>query len=621
MRSLLRLLTSTRELTPYYLGIVLSSVAITLTALLVPFIVKTATDRVVEVVRSGGHTDADVRAILLLAVALLATDLTNTLLSNVGGYWGDVTAVRMRRILSSRYYAKLLSLPQRYFDRELTGTVINRLSRNISETTQFLNGFANTFLPMLLTTAAVLVVSAWYSWWLALLLLIVFPLYVWLTTLTSATWQRLEGEKNTQFDIAGGRFAEVVGQIRVVKSFGRERDELADFDERYGRTVSTTHRQSRYWHGMDALRRGALNVVFFGIYSIVFVQTVRGVFTVGEMVLLIQLVNLARQPVMMMSYLIDSAQRAIAGSKDYWAVMAEPTEAELVDDARRADDEVRGAASGATPAAGAAVSTPPGGDPASPAVEFRDARFGYDDDPDVLHDVTLSVERGERVAFVGESGGGKTTLVSLLLGLYRLRGGELEVLGRDVRDMSMAELRGSFGVVFQDASLFSGTVAENIAYGRPDATREEVEDAARRANAHDFVVRLDDGYDTVIGERGLKLSGGQKQRIAIARALLKDAPVLVLDEATSALDTRSERQVQAGLDELMAGRTSLIIAHRLSTVSTVDRIVTLKDGRIDEVGTPAELARSGGLYAELLALQESGSATDRRRLRQYDLSV
>ena len=415
MRSLLRLLTSTRELTPYYLGIVLSSVAITLTALLVPFIVKTATDRVVEVVRSGGHTDADVRAILLLAVALLATDLTNTLLSNVGGYWGDVTAVRMRRILSSRYYAKLLSLPQRYFDRELTGTVINRLSRNISETTQFLNGFANTFLPMLLTTAAVLVVSAWYSWWLALLLLIVFPLYVWLTTLTSATWQRLEGEKNTQFDIAGGRFAEVVGQIRVVKSFGRERDELADFDERYGRTVSTTHRQSRYWHGMDALRRGALNVVFFGIYSIVFVQTVRGVFTVGEMVLLIQLVNLARQPVMMMSYLIDSAQRAIAGSKDYWAVMAEPTEAELVDDARRADDEVRGAASGATPAAGAAVSTPPGGDPASPAVEFRDARFGYDDDPDVLHDVTLSVERGERVAFVGESGGGKTTLVSLSL--------------------------------------------------------------------------------------------------------------------------------------------------------------------------------------------------------------
>ncbi|WP_462418243.1 ABC transporter ATP-binding protein [Kytococcus sp. Marseille-QA3725] len=624
MRSLLRILTSTRELTPYYIGIVVSSLLITLMTLLAPFIIKTATDRVVAVVQAGGHTSADVRAIVLLALALLAADLANTLISNLGGYWGDMTAVRMRRILSTRYYEKLLSLPQRYFDRELTGTIINRLSRNISETTQFLNGFANNFLPMLLTTAAVLVVSAWYSWWLAVLLLTVFPLYVWLTALTSKRWQRLEGEKNEQFDIAGGRFAEVVGQIRVVKSFGRERSELTDFDEHYGRTVTTTHAQSRYWHGMDALRRGALNVIFFGIYTIVFVQTVRGHFSVGEMVLLIQLVNLARQPVMMMSYLIDSAQRAIAGSRDYWKVMAETPEAEELPQpaagaAPRGDGPDRTA--GAAPSHGATDTAAAGSTrPDSPAIEFVEARFGYEDDPDVLHDITLSVARGERVAFVGESGGGKTTLVSLLLGLYRLRSGSLHVLGQDASTLPMEELRRSFGVVFQDASLFSGTIAENIAYGRPDATRKEIETAARRANAHTFVARFDDGYDTVIGERGMKLSGGQRQRIAIARALLKDAPVLVLDEATSALDTRSERQVQAGLEELMAGRTSLIIAHRLSTVSSVDRIVTLRDGRIDEVGTPDELARSGGLYAELLAMQHSTSAADRRRLRQYDLT-
>ncbi|SNC73318.1 ATP-binding cassette, subfamily B [Kytococcus aerolatus] len=612
MRSLLRLLGSTRQLTPYYVGILLSSVLITATALSVPFIIKAATDRIVEVVGSGGHTGADVRAILWLAVALLAVDLTNTLVSNVGGYWGDLAAARMRRILSSRYYEKLLALPQRYFDTELTGTIINRLSRNIAETTQFLNAFANNFLPTLMTTLAVLVISAWYSWPLALLLITIFPLYLWLTALTSTRWQKLEGEKNTQYDIAGGRFAEVIGQIKVVKSFGREESELRAFDERYARTIRTTHHQSRYWHGMDALRRGALNVVFFGVYAIIFVQTVRHVFSVGEMVLLIQLVNLARQPVTMMSYLIDSAQRAIAGSKDYWTVMEEVPEQVALEAPRSG-----GAADGSPMAAPSGSAPVP---PDVPAVEFVDARFGYVEDPDVLQDVDLTIRQGERVALVGESGGGKTTLISLLLGLYRLREGELRVLGQDTQRMSLAELRSRFGVVFQDASLFSGTVRENIAYGHPEATDAEVEAVARRANAHAFIQRFEDGYETVVGERGLKLSGGQKQRIAIARALLKDAPILVLDEATSALDTRSERAVQAGLAELMEGRTSIIIAHRLSTISTVDRIITLKDGRIDEVGTPAELSRTGGLYAQLLELQESGEAAHRKRLRELDIS-
>jgi ATP-binding cassette subfamily B protein len=181
------------------------------------------------------------------------------------------------------------------------------------------------------------------------------------------------------------------------------------------------------------------------------------------------------------------------------------------------------------------------------------------------------------------------------------------------------ELRRSVGVVFQEPNLFSGTIAENIAYGRPEATREEIEAVARRAAVDSFVSRFPNGYDTVIGERGVKLSGGQKQRIAVARAMLKDAPILVLDEATSALDTKSERLVQAGLEDLMQGRTSFIIAHRLSTIAEVDRIVTLRDGRIEEIGAPAELAASGGIYAELLELQHSTSKADRKRMREFEV--
>ncbi|QNK52838.1 ABC transporter ATP-binding protein [Dermacoccus sp. PAMC28757] len=611
MRSLGKILSSTRVLWPSYVAILFTSVLITTTALLMPFIISGATDEVVDVVKAGGHTDGHVKTIVWFAVALLVADLANTFISNIGGYIGDVAAVRMRRILSTRYFEKLLTLPQSYFDRELTGTIINRLSRNISETTQFLNMFANNFLPMLLTTFAVLIISAVYSWPLALLLLIVFPVYMYLTTLTSKKWQVLEQQKNEQFDIAGGRFAEVVGQIRVVKSFGQEKRELTSFDDRYASTVATTRVQSRYWHLMDAARRGSLNVIFFGVYAIVFVQTVRGVFTIGDMVLLIQLVNMARQPVMMMSYLVDSGQRAVAGSRDYFKVLDEMPERDIA--ALAADDAPASRASSAT-----ARGSDDGRD--DTVIEFDDATFGYDDNRAVLEHIDLSIRHGERIAFVGESGGGKTTLISLLLGLYRLREGRLSVFGRDVDETPLAQLRSDFGVVFQDSSLFSGTIRENIAYGRPDASEEEIVDAAKRANADIFIRRFDDGYDTTIGERGLKLSGGQKQRIAVARAMLKDAPILILDEATSALDTKSERLVQAGLDELMEGRTSLIIAHRLSTISTVDRIVTLRDGRIDEVGPPEELAVSGGIYAELLALQASGRKTDKKRLKEYDIA-
>ena len=603
MTSLLRILRFTRALAPLYTAIIVCSVLTAVAGLAVPFLIGHATDTVAAAVGGDTATGSAVRTVVLIAAAVLLAELAVTVISNVGGWFGDVMSNRMRTILSVRYYDKLLHLPQRWFDGEVTGTIVARLNRSITEITNFAKMMSNSFASMLITTVAVLAISAWYAWPLTVLLLIVFPLYVWLTSLTSVKWQRLEGEKNEQVDIASGRFAEVVGQIRVVKSFVRERSELEDFRRRFGSTDATTRAQSTHWHRMDVIRRAVLNLVFFGIYVIIFVRTVQGAFTLGEMVLLVQLMSMAEAPVESMSWVIDSSQRAIAGSKDYFRVMGTDVDPRTAAMLARAEDDV----------------PPPAIEPVpgAPVVRFREVSFAYEDGEDVLHGIDFSVARGEKIALVGESGGGKSTIVNLLLGLYEPRAGAVEVVGRTSTELPLDELRSRIGVVFQDASLFSGTLRENIAYGRPGASDEEVADAARRANADGFVRRFPGGYEQVIGERGLKLSGGQRQRIAVARAILKDAPVLVLDEATSALDTKAERQVQKGLDELMEGRTSLIIAHRLSTIASVDRIITLEDGRIDEIGTPAELAASGGIYAQLLDLQNSG---DRKRLARFDIT-
>jgi ATP-binding cassette subfamily B protein len=546
-------------------------------------------------------TGGSIATLVWLATALLALSLANSAISNLTGYWGDVMATRLRAILSRRYFEKLLRLPQRYFDNELTGTIISRLNRSITSITDFLNMFANSFFPTLITLGAVLVITLFYSPWLALLLVVIYPTFIWLTALTSKKWQVWEHRKNEHYDIAGGRFAEVVGQMRVVKSFVTERSELRAFGAHFDDAVGLTAEQSAYWHRMDLARRAVLDVVFFGVYLLVFVQTARGDYTVGTMVMLLQLVNMAKMPVTSMSYYLDTAQRAIAGSREYFSAMAQPEEPH-------------------NPLLPQQTAATIAWSDENPVIDFDRVSFGYGDTTDVvLKDVSLAIDRGERVAFVGESGGGKTTLVNLIMKLYSVTDGVLRVHGQSVDEVPTEALRREVGVVFQDASLFSGTIRENLAYGLDGVTDEQLEAAATRANAMGFVDKLKDGFDTQIGERGIKLSGGQKQRLAVARALLKDAPILILDEATSSLDTKSERAVQAGLDELMEGRTTLIVAHRLSTISSVDRIVTLRDGRIDEVGSPEELATTGGIYAELLALQGSTAKADKAKLLRYDI--
>lgn len=301
-------------------------------------------------------------------------------------------------------------------------------------------------------------------------------------------------------------------------------------------------------------------------------------------------------PIFSISFIVDQSQRAVANTRDYFAAMDEATES------TNADQHIE-----LKVAAG--------------EVKFTDVIFGYEVKRPVLDGLSFTLQPGTKTALVGESGEGKTTITNLLLGLYVPQSGNIAIDGQDISGSTRASLRAASAVVFQEPALFSGTVYENIAYGKPGATKRQVEAATKAANAHEFITKFEQQYETEIGERGLKLSGGQKQRITIARALLKDAPILILDEATSSLDGKSEHLVHQALERLMQGRTTLIIAHRLSTIQSVDTIITLQDGRVNEQGTPEKLAKSGGIYAQLLSLQARHTKQDTKRLKQYEIQT
>jgi ATP-binding cassette subfamily B protein len=559
---------------------------------LVPLLTKGAIDQITKGV-SGGQTN--VGMVAFFAFLIFLTDISQTFFSNIGGFWGDILAIRLKQFMSNRYYEHLLSLPQRYFDTELTGTIINRMNRGIQDIGDFVQMFSNNFLQFIFSTVFTLIIVAYYSWPVALMLLALYPIFIWMTARTSTKWQDYQQKINLDLDIASGRFAESVGQVKVVKSFIQEARELKFFNKQYENAIETVDPQSRFWHRQDNIRRSVLAIIFFAVFMYIFVETARGRYTIGTMVLLIQYAVLIRIPIFSISFLVDRTQRAVANSKDYFLVMDE--QPEIADNPSAKPLKVT-----------------------KGEIEYSHVDFSYDKEP-VLSDITFSVKPDTKVALVGESGEGKTTITNLLLRLYEPKQGTILIDGQDIRDITQSSLRSQIGVVFQDAALFSGTIRENIGYAKPSVTDKEIVAAAKAANAHEFIEKFEKGYDSEIGERGLKLSGGQKQRIAIARALLKNAPILVLDEATSSLDSKSEAMVQEALKRLMKGRTTLIIAHRLSTIQHVDQIITIQNGSVDEIGKPAELAKTGGIYAQLLALQRGHAEGTKEKLKAFEIAA
>ena len=593
MKSLWRIVRFTRELWPYYAGVALFSVLVAATTQVQPLLTKSIVDEITKLV---GEQDVRTTVIILAVLGIFLADLGQNLFSNIGGVIGDQLQARLRKTLSERYFAHLLKLPQRYFDTELSGKVLNQLNRSIDQITTFAQAFSNNFLQFIFSTVLSLAIIAVYSWPVALMLGALYPIFIWLTTRTSGRWREYQTAINGESDVATGRFAEAIGQIKVVKSFGQEARELTHFKTRYQRIVDTTWPQSKLWHGQDFIRRLVLNIIFLAVYAYICLEAVHGRYSLGTMVLLLQYAALIRMPIFSISFIVDQSQRAVANTRDYFAAMDEATESAATDK-------------------GVQLKVAAG------EVKFTDVIFGYEVKRPVLDGLSFTLQPGTKTALVGESGEGKTTITNLLLGLYVPQSGSIAIDGQDISASTRASLRAASAVVFQEPALFSGTVYENIAYGKPGATKRQVEAAAKAANAHEFITKFEKQYETEIGERGLKLSGGQKQRIAIARALLKDAPILILDEATSSLDSKSEHLVHQALERLMQGRTTLIIAHRLSTIQSVDTIITMQDGRVNEQGTPEKLAKSGGIYAQLLSLQARHTKQDTKRLKQYEIQT
>lgn len=592
MKPIRKLFRYTSGLKPLLIIIAVAGVLTALLNLATPFIMKLATDWIVAIV--GGDAVFDVLPLLALIGGLVVLSLLGVVVSDFGGHVGDMMAIRAREQLSRRYYEHLLNLPQSYFDNEITGKIINRLSRAVVSVTNFFQFFANNLLSMLLTIAVTIGLLLFYSWPLGLLFALLIPANLYLTALTSKKWQKLETEINKDFDVASGRFAEVVAQPRLVKSFGSEARELELFGEKFTNMIGLTRQQSRWWHSLNALRGVVFGAIFASMYGILFYQTATGAITVGDMVFLITLVQQVAFPMRNLSFFVDSYQRAVTNSKDYIEAMNEIAEEEYSQKKLHVNKF---------------------------DVIFENVSFAYSGGEKVLRDVSFAIPAGKKTALVSESGGGKTTISNLLMRLYEPLSGAVMIGGENIADVSRASVRANIATVFQEPALFSGTIRENIVYAKPSASTADVEKAAKAANAHSFISKLKNGYDSEIGEHGIKLSGGQKQRIAIARAILKDAPILILDEATSALDSRAEHEVQSALERLMKNRTTLIIAHRLSTIASVDEIVTLRNGRVDEIGSPTELATSGGIYSELLQLQIGGNERAKKQLEKFDITA
>ncbi len=593
MREIWRIIKFTKELWRYYAGISAFTVLLAVMSQLQPLFTKGAVD---EITKLAGGGQVDVKLVAFFAVLIFLTDVGQTLLSNYSGYLGDMMSAKLQRLLGLRYYDHLTTLPQRYFDTELSGKIINRMSRGISQISQFMQMMSNTLLQFIFSTVLSLAVVAYFSWQVALMLASLYPIFIWLTKRTSAKWQTYQKVINKHQDISMGRFTELIGQIRVVKSFLGEKRELSFFNDHANKVVAETLPQSRLWHRQDIARRLILNLLFFAVFAYIFIETARGRYTVGTMVLLIQYAMLIRIPIFSISYIVDNTQRAVANTRDYFEVM--DVKPEITDQPDAKSLKVKRG-----------------------EIVFDNVHFAYDTDKPVLRGISFTVKPDTKVALVGESGEGKTTLTNLLLRLYEITDGQIRIDGQSISRVTQESLRANIGVVFQEPALFSGTIHDNIAYGRPKASAQQVIEAAKAANAHEFISGFEKGYDTEIGERGLKLSGGQKQRIAIARALLKDAPILILDEATSSLDSKSENMVHQALTHLMKGRTTIIIAHRLSTIQNVEQIVTLSKGCVNETGSPAELAGTHGIYAELLRLQLRHTESGKKQLKKYDIAA
>lgn len=583
MKSIFKIISFTRHLWKWYVFMSLFVVVISLLNLAGPLLSKQIVDRIV--LQLQGNTVPFSEFVIILSV-IIAADITITILTAFSQWIGDLLTVKLQTYLTKTFYQHVLSLHIGYFDHEITGTIVNKMYRGIAAITDFIQSMFNNFLPFFLSAFVTILLLGKFSIIIAFLLAILFPIYILISHGSTIAWGKYERKKNILADVSQGRVFEAVSGIRVVKSFAAQGLELKSFLAFRGKIEAFGKQQTKEWHIYDFLRRFVLNIILFAIYAYIVGDTFHGRFTIGEMTLLIQLINQARFPLFAMSFILGQIQQASAGSEDFFRVLSVKNQIADIEN-------------------GQILKFPSIINSKKPLIEFKNVSFNYDNGNNILHDVSFAINMNEKLALVGESGQGKSTIVNLLLRYYEPQIGIISLNGQNIGFANQESLHRAIGVVFQESLLFSGSVMENIRYGKPNATDAEIYEAALAANAHEFIEKLSNKYNSLIGERGIMLSGGQKQRIAIARAILKNAPIIILDEATSSLDSKSEMLVQKGLDRLLKDRTSIIIAHRLSTITSADHILVIHKGTVAEYGTSGELIQKGGLYAQLVNLQHS----------------
>lgn len=492
--------------------------------------------------------------------------------------WGHTMGAYMEADMRADLFAQYQRLSFSYYDRHNTGVMMSKLLTDLFDISELAHHGPENLLICSLKIVGSFVLLSMVSLPLALGLAAVTALMAVYAVWRNYIRRTIFRENRERMAGINARVQDSLGGIRVVKSFGNEAAELRKFDDVNSLFTDTKKEAYRFmgsFHAANSLYQGAL-------YTITVVGGGYLVATGGmeavDLALFALYIGIFVAPVEQLVNFVETFQKGYAGFRRFCEVLAERPD---IQDFPGAQELAPG----------------PG------AVCYHDVRFSYDGEHEVLRGLDLDIPAGSTVALVGPSGGGKTTTCSLLPRFYDVASGAVLIDGTDVRQATVASLRAEIGIVQQDVYLFGGTVRDNIAYGRPGATQAEIEEAARKANVHEFVEGLEHGYDTLVGERGARLSGGQKQRIAIARVFLRDPRILILDEATSALDNESERMVQRSLEELSAGRTTLIIAHRLSTIRGADFIAVVDEGRVVEFGAHEELLAKGGTYARYYQLQ------------------
>lgn len=537
--------------------------------LLFPSLVKYLMDEVYSV-----RPQNMLQIVFLTGAGLLVLYIVRYFCQHYITSWGHIMGARMESDMRRDLFNHLQKLSFSFYDNANTGKLMSRITNDLFDISELAHhGPEDLFISIIKIIGAIIIMLT-MDIELTLILLALMVLIIVFTAHYNLKMRSVFAKNREKIAMVNAQTQDSLSGIRVVKSFSNESIEREKFDHGNLQFLETKENSysimGQFFSGNQFLQ----GILYLSVLVLGGVFLHQNKISTSDLIAYILFINVFLNPIDRLVNFTEALQRGMTGFDRFLEIINTKPEIEDAEDAVELEN-VEG------------------------NIEFKDVSFSYNDKTEVLKDINLSIKKGQTVALVGPSGGGKTTFCNLIPRFYEVNDGSITIDGKDIRNITLDSLRRNIGVVQQDVYLFSGTISENIIYGKPEASQEEIIRAAKLANAHDFIMELEKGYDTFVGERGVKLSGGQKQRVSIARAFLKNPPILILDEATSSLDNESERLVQDSLKALAKGRTTLIIAHRLSTIKNADNIVVLTAKGIEEQGTHQELIEKGGLYAAL----------------------